>query len=472
MRTLCVLLGLTMVACLLAWGWLRQPDRERASHLPVGILVGEREGYLLTPPEFVAQPFIRHIVWSPDGKLAVLFQTALRTETPTLEDAVMRHRVLLWDRRTRRLRVLWESAQTDRDMEPRSDLQVVFIGRSTACLFAVQIESGVGNAERWAAFVATPAGAVVPLDERRYLAITAPPADTIGYLLFSPTDDAFSAVLYAPVGPRGLLAEPQPAPEDLDMSAFYSLITIVDKFYPWHEDGRHMVLSKFGVPVPDPEKEGQQYQVSVGYLLWNPRTNQVQPIGHERPRYYRHNESNRFWTLTERHKFPLEGASAETASTWLLHDDYATLIAADSALAEVSPQGDAILYAAHGAAFFREIKRLDAQQLREALNQAEREQYLRQASQIAIATLMYIQDFDEMFPPNFGDEGVAEVLMPYLRERSVFEVDGVFAFRYLLDGQSLGSLDSPTSTEVGYLEVSGGRIVIFADGHVKWVPNR
>lgn len=472
MRTLCVLLGLTMVACLLAWGWLRQPDQQRASHLPVGILVGEQEGYLLTPPEFVAQPFIRRIVWSPDGKLAVLFQTALRSETPTLEDAVMRHRVLLWDRRTRRLRILWESALTDRDMEPRRDLQVAFIGRSTACLFAVQQESGRGNAERWAAYVATPAGAVVPLDERRHLAITAPPADTIGYILFAPSEDFSNPVLYAPVGPRGLLAEPQPAPEGLDMSEFYSLIMIVDKFYPWHEDGRHMVLSKFGVPVPDPEKEGQQYQVEVNYFLWNPRTNQVQPIGHERPRYYRHNESNRLWTLTELHKFPLRGAPAETASTWLMEEDRATLIAADSALAEVSPKGDAILYAAHGAAFFREIKRIDAQQLRKALNQAEREKYLKQAKQIALATLMYVQDYDELFPPNFGNEGVAEVLMPYIKERGVFEVDGVFAFRYLLDGQWIGNLDSPASTEVGYLEVSGGRMVIFADGHVKWVPNR
>ncbi|MGQ9656276.1 MAG: hypothetical protein ACUVV1_00040 [Fimbriimonadales bacterium] len=472
MRTLWVLLGLTTVACLLAWGWLPQTDQQRVSHLPVGVLVGEQEGYLLTPPEFVAQPFIRHIKWSPDGKLAVLFQTALRSETPTLEDAVMRHRVLLWDRRTRRLRVLWESQQTDRDMEPRRDLQVAFIGRSTACLFAVQQESGVGSAQRWAAYVATPAGAVIPLGEHRYLAITAPPADTIGYIFFSVSEDSSNPVVYAPVGPRGLLAEPQPAPEDFDQFALYSLLTVADKYSSWHEDGRHMVLEKFGVPVPVPEKEGQKYQLVVNYFLWNPRTNQMHPLGNARPRYYQPDRAVPLQTHTERHKFPLEGAPAETTSTWLLHDDRATLIAADSALAEVSPQGDAILYAAHGAAFFREIKRLDAQQLREALSQAEREKYLQQAKQIALATLMYVEDYDEMFPPNFGDEGVAEVLMLYVKERSVFEVDGVFAFRYLLDGQSLGSLDSPTSTAVGYLEVSGGRIVIFADGHVKWVPNR
>lgn len=472
MRKLCVLLGLTTVACLLAWGWLRQPDQQRASHLPVGILVGEQEGYLLTPPEFVAQPFIRRIEWSPDGKLAVLFQTALRSETPTLEDAVMRHRVLLWDRRTRRLRVLWESQQTDRDMEPRRDLQVAFIGRSTACLFAVQLGGGVGSSEKWAAYVATPAGAVVPLEERRLLAITAPPADTIGYILFAASEGFSSPVLYAPVGPRGLLAEPQPAPEDLDVFELASMITVAHNDYSWYEDGRHLVLSKFDAPVPDPEKEGRAYRLAVSYLLWNPRANQVHPLGDAQPRYYRPNRAVPLWTHTERHKFPLEGAPAETTSTWLLHNERATLIAADSALAEVSPQGDAILYAAHGAAFFREIRRINAQQLRDALNRADRERYLQQAKRIAVATMMYVQDYDEMFPPNFGNEGVAEVLTPYLKDRSAFEVDGVFAFRYLLDGQTIGSIDSVVDTEVGYLEVSGGRIVIYADGHVKWVPNR
>lgn len=471
MRTLCVLLGLTMVACLLAWGWLRQPDRERASHLPVGILVGEQEGYLLTPPEFVAQPFIRRIVWSPDGKLAVLFQTALRSETPTLEDAVMRHRVLLWDRRTRRLRVLWESAQTDRDIHPERDFRVAFLGKSPACLFAIRVGNEAIHQKPWKVYVAVSGGRITPLGEYPYVGLLAPPADSIGYLFFPPSDQLTHAV-YLPVGTNGALGTPQAVPADVDWSALISFIELGDKLNLWYEDGQRLVVADYRLATVIQESETRVYRTNPAWRLWDLRTNQVSPIDSAQLRYYTAGSATELRTRIVRHTFQGASNHAETVTTWLHEGERATLLASDSALAEVSPQGDAILYVAHGAAFFREIKRINAQQLRDALNQAQREEYLQQAKRIALATMMYVQDFDEMFPPNFGDEGVAEVLMPYIKERGVFEVDGVFAFRYLLDGQSLGSLDSPASTEVGYLEVSGGRIVIFADGHVKWVPNR
>jgi prepilin-type processing-associated H-X9-DG protein len=103
---------------------------------------------------------------------------------------------------------------------------------------------------------------------------------------------------------------------------------------------------------------------------------------------------------------------------------------------------------------------------------ADREQYMRNARLIATALLMYVQDYDEMFPPNFGDEGVAQVLLPYLKDMGIFEVNGAFAFRYRMDGQSLANIESPATTEVGYLELPNGRMVIYADGHVKWQPRR
>jgi prepilin-type processing-associated H-X9-DG protein len=147
-------------------------------------------------------------------------------------------------------------------------------------------------------------------------------------------------------------------------------------------------------------------------------------------------------------------------------------VASDSALAEVAPQGDAILYVAHGAAFYREIRRTSADAIREMQTRADREKYLSQARQIGVALMMYVQDYDEMFPPNFGDEGVAQVLLPYLKDMGIFEVNGAFAFRYRMDGQSLANIESPATTEVGYLELPNGRMVIYADGHVKWQPRR
>jgi len=177
-------------------------------------------------------------------------------------------------------------------------------------------------------------------------------------------------------------------------------------------------------------------------------------------------------TRVARHALQHAGNPAETAATWLHENERAVLVASDSALAEVAPQGDAILYMAHGAAFYREIRRTSADTIREMQDRADREQYLKNAKQIAIALLMYVQDYDEMFPPNFGDEGVSQVLLPYLKNPSVFEVDGAFAFRYRMDGQSLANIELPATTEVGYLELPNGRMVIYADGHVKWQPRR
>jgi prepilin-type processing-associated H-X9-DG protein len=64
------------------------------------------------------------------------------------------------------------------------------------------------------------------------------------------------------------------------------------------------------------------------------------------------------------------------------------------------------------------------------------------------------------------------VLLPYLKDMGIFEVNGAFAFRYRMDGQWMGDIQDVVSTEVGYLELPNGRVVIYADGHVKWQPYR
>jgi hypothetical protein len=481
MRKLIAFLGLATVACLLAWGWLHQPAKwdilhqtsERpTTNLPVGVLMGEQSGYLLTPPEFVAQPFIRRIEWSPDGNYAVLFQTALRAETPTLDDAVMRHRVLLWNRKTRRLSVLWESAQTDREVNPNRGFQVAFVGKAPLCLFAVRVWDEAEQDDLWKAYVATIGGQVKLLGEYREAWLLAPPAEDIGYILVAESENLLYKRMYAPVGANGILANFQPVPEDLDITTLYAYSARRGNPDLWYEDGKQMLLSSFGPPIAVPEADGVQYRVEPVYSLWNLRTNQVQPIDNARARYYRVNRETLLHARSERHSLQHAGNPAETSTTWLHENERAVLVASDSALAEVAPQGDAILYVAHGAAFYREIRRTSADAIREMQARADREQYLKNAKQIAIALLMYVTDYDEMFPPNFGDEGVSQVLLPYLKNPSVFEVDGAFAFRYRMDGQSLADIESPVTTEVGYLELPNGRMVIYADGHVKWIPYR
>lgn len=110
MRKSFALSGIATVASLLAYNWFCDEaiwHVEKNFHLTT--LVGDQNGYILLPPEFVAQPFIRRIVWSPDGCYALLVQTALRIGVPdNPQDYEMRHRVLAWNRATKRLNVLWE----------------------------------------------------------------------------------------------------------------------------------------------------------------------------------------------------------------------------------------------------------------------------------------------------------------------------------------------------------------------------
>ena len=472
MRKLCALLGLATAVCLLAWGWLRQPDEKFTSNLPVAVLIGEQSGYLLTPPEFVAQPFIQRIEWSPDGNYAVLFQTALRAETPTLDDAVMRHRVLLWSRKTRRLSVLWESAQTDREVNPNRKFQVAFVGKAPLCLFAVRMWDEAKQDALWQAYAAVLGGRTVPLGAYREVWLLAPPAEDIGYILVAESENLLYKRMYAPVGANGMLANFQPVPEELDITALYAYSARRGNPDLWYEDGKQMLLSSFGTPIAVSEAESVQYRVEPVYSLWNLRTNQVQPIDNARARYYRVNQETLLHARSERHSLQHAGNPAETSATWLHEGERAVLVASDSALAEVAPQGDAILYVAHGAAFVREIRRTSADAIREMQDRADREQYMRNARLIATALLMYVQDYDERFPPNFGDEGVAQVLLPYLKDMGIFEVNGAFAFRYRMDGQWMGDIQDVVSTEAGYLELPNGRVVIYADGHAKWQPYR
>jgi len=470
MRKLYVLLGLVTVVCLLAWGRLRQSE-EKTTNLPIAVLVGKQSGYLLTPPEFVAQPFIRRIEWSPDGNYAVLFQTVLRTETPTLADAVMRHRVLLWSRRTRRLSVLWESAQVDRDMNPRTDFTVAFFGKSPACLFAVQVVDAEQGERFWTVAYAAFTGRVATLgrfDEAVYF--LTPPADPQAYLVTSTPSQ--TEMVYLTVTPTGELQKPRPIVEKAAGLMLVHLRERPSRF----EDGLqlvlpHLVLPEHGELSTEPSTRGSEEE-RIAYMLWNPRTNEASAIRSREVRFYKSASATALDTRTARHALHYADNPAETAATWLYEGDRAVLVASDSALAEVAPQGDAILYMAHGAAFYREIRHTSADTMRAIQDRAERERYMRQANQIAKAILMYAIDYDEMFPPNFGDESVAQLLMPYLQDINVFEVNGAFAFRYQMDGQWIGNISNLVETVVGYLELPNGRVVIYADGHVKWQPYR
>ncbi|MEN3001591.1 MAG: hypothetical protein ABDI19_07080 [Armatimonadota bacterium] len=467
-------MGIVAVAVLLASSWLRQDGFDYAQkHFHMTMLAGEQSGYILTPPEFVAQPFIRRIIWSPRGDYAVLVQTVLRFEGEgTTLQAEMRHRLLAWSRKTKRVSILWESEKTTYDIDPKRDVHVVFFKEAPACVFALPVAkfvSGGQDTGRWRAYHAVIGGRTSVLGEFQGVLPFAPPQDNACYIAWYMFQNKSLEVGYAAVAPSGQLGEPRPLPDPLSrLATYYFTFATEPSPLTWHADGRHLVL-----PAPyfeegdDPEKPAE-----TRYMLWNPRTNALRFITRAELRYYEPKAESAPTTEGANHSLQYKATQGSTQATWLVDGEQATLVAADSAVAAVAPTGDAILYTAHGAAFYRTLIRLPAEEVRRMQEEARIARYLSQGKQIAIAMLMYAQDYEETFPPNFGDEGVAQVILPYLRSQEVFKVDGTFAFRYLMDGQNLADIQNLLETEIGYLQLPEGRIVLYADGHVKWKPNR
>ncbi|GIV05075.1 MAG: hypothetical protein KatS3mg016_0650 [Fimbriimonadales bacterium] len=466
MRKLFALLGIATVASLMAYNWLRDDaiwHAEKNFHLTT--LVGDQNGYILLPPEFVAQPFIRRIVWSPDGRYALLVQTVVRIDAPqNPQNYDMRHRVLAWSRATKRLTVLWESERTQTDINPERDFQFAFYKGIPACLLAVRVPSE--GLPSWSVYHATLGGNTKMLGQFEDAYFLSPPEDTVRYLVFYLRENEKTNYLYAPVSTAGQLGEPRLLPPSLIEFGIYSMLSSeFPEYQLWYHDGKRLVGTHMEFK---PDESGRLVGEPKSFFLWDPRTNTEQAIPQAEVRYYASQPRTLLRTDTVSQRV-VHGADARTTSTtWLTEGEGATLIAADSEIAQVSPQGDALLYIAHGAAFYRALTRMDTKEAQALQERTAVEPYLKNGKQIGLALMMYVQDYDECFPPNWGNTEVAHVILPYVKSNEVFEVDGVFAFHYLMDGQTLSQIQSPGETVVGYLQLPNGRVVIHADGHVKW----
>lgn len=472
MRSLWTLLGIATAATLLGMGALRvRQDSKAQEEFFVAPVVGAQNGYILLPPEFVAQPFIRRIEWSPDGNYALLVQTAVRFEGDAQNwNADLRHRILAWNRKTKRVNVLWESPITTVNIEPDLDVQIVFYKNAPACLLSVnetRLQGDMSALSR-TVYYAPLDGRAVNLGQFAEAYLLAPPEDDARYIMWLQNDSEMEPppILYRSVSATGKAGQVQTLAPTVSQAARY--IGYAREDVKWHADGKHIILTLIEPPQPDSEERKMQLR----YVLWNPRTNQAQDTAPSEVRFYEPREATKLSVESAKQSLQHKGSKGATRTTWLREGEQATLVAADSALAAVSPQGDALLYVAHGAAFYRALLVVDRDTILQMTAASEREQYLSQAKQIALALMMYVQDYDEYFPPNLGDMQVAEILYPYVRNRDVFAVEGAFAFRYLMDGQNIADIERHAETVVGYLQLPDGRVVIYGDGHVKWQPNR
>ncbi len=149
---------------------------------------------------------------------------------------------------------------------------------------------------------------------------------------------------------------------------------------------------------------------------------------------------------------------------------------ADSWHHSIAPDESSIAYRSwRGQLFYIPLRKRDPKTLHEHLacgqkptEEAIRKHYLTNGKQIALATLMYCQDYDELFPPN---NNIIEQLLPYIEDRDAFldAFTGQPIFTYLLDGQSLASIENLAETRLGILDWGDPNwvVVLYVDGHAK-----
>jgi len=132
--------------------------------------------------------------------------------------------------------------------------------------------------------------------------------------------------------------------------------------------------------------------------------------------------------------------------------------------------------------------------LGEARERAQQSACLSNLKQLALATLMYAQDYDEVFPP--ADKW-CDGVMPYLRNEELFKCpsdpqhDYSYAFNRNLGGKRLGQIPRPAETVLIFDSTAGkknaadageswpeegrhngGNNCAWADGHARWTQEK
>lgn len=131
-----------------------------------------------------------------------------------------------------------------------------------------------------------------------------------------------------------------------------------------------------------------------------------------------------------------------------------------------------IVYAANGALYVAPIERLDGEAYLAWERDQKRQQALSHAKQLGLGMLMFALDNNETFPePNSGTK---DKIMPYLKNEAIFtnpmtgKNDFVWAYS---KSTRLEDIQFPAESPMGYFNGPGGRVVVYMDGHAKWVTD-
>lgn len=444
-RAFLPLLAALCGAWAIGWGVAQSPDVVR---LPV--VFTEREAVLVSPREFVAPPEVVNGSWSPDGRYALIVRHAPRSPIAGEEPARVPWSILVWDNRQRRAREVWRGT-----LENGRELVHQIQWMAGAPVALLQLHAGTRQREEsmWEEVAV-------------YVRLHAP----TGTLKILGEPDQWKEILVSPEKPFALLLGDE-GYQVLRADGSLSAVIPYERLFGDSQDDRPRWMWLLGAWTRD------------GSKLWVTRIHQSAEGGRERTHYLVDPLAVAAAPASEKpplHTWqpPAHGlevalvsgelqageGKARIRSAWLVGKKGRVLICADVQTADVSPAGDAVWYISQGAAWVAPLRKLSRQQYDALYREKVQETAVSYAKQIGLALLMYVQDYDETFPPNVD---VQSALLPYLKDDRFFNLPGTNFF-YLMNMESLASIEKPTETMVGYIQTPYGRAVIWADGHVTW----
>lgn len=132
--------------------------------------------------------------------------------------------------------------------------------------------------------------------------------------------------------------------------------------------------------------------------------------------------------------------------------------------ATVSPDGKKVAYTMGANLYVSDILAVDKKLMEQARLAALRTVALSSAKQAGLGLILYASDHDDNLP---SIQGFRDSVMPYLKNDKILN-----GFVYTYNGTpNMANIKDPANTELGYTYGPGGRAVVYADGHAKWVPD-
>lgn len=157
--------------------------------------------------------------------------------------------------------------------------------------------------------------------------------------------------------------------------------------------------------------------------------------------------------------------SEKLPSLWLLGETGAELRVAaeiDEATSVLLPDLSAVAYRHQNALYVAPLTSITKTLYTELEKRALRLKVISEARQIGEAFMLYAQKHSETYPDANGN--LAQDIGSYLKDADVLK-----RFRYTHTGPfSLPEIAEPANCVLGHLPGSGGRVLLFADGHVRW----